>query len=66
MSVASISEISVSSEKSFEDAISKGVERASKTVRNLRSAWVKDQVVIIDEGKVKEYRVKLKISFELE
>ena len=66
MSVASISEISSSSTKSFEDATSNGIAKASKTIRNIRSAWVKSQEVVVEKGKVTEYRVKLKLSFELE
>ena len=66
MSVASISEISSSSTKSFEDATRNGVAKASETIRNIRSAWVKSQEVMVDKGKVTEYRVKLKLSFELD
>lgn len=66
MSVASISEISSSSTRSFEDAVRKGVSKASETLRNIRSAWVKDQEVTVVDGSVNEYRVKLKISFEME
>lgn len=66
MSVASISEISSSSTKSFEDAVSKGVSKASETIRDIRGAWVKDQEVRVKDGAVTEYVVKLKIIFELE
>ncbi len=66
MSVASISEISASSKKSFEDAVRKGVSKASESVRNIRSAWVKDQQVVVKDGEVTEYQVKLKISFQLD
>ena len=66
MSVARITEISASSTKSFDDAVAVGVARASKTLKNVSSAWVKDQVVAIVDGKVTEYRVKLKITFVLE
>ena len=66
MSVASISEISSSSTKSFEDATRNGIAKASKTIRNIRSAWVKSEEVMVEKGKVTEYRVKLKLSFELE
>ncbi len=66
MSVTSISEISSSSTKSFEDAVRKGIAKASETIRNIRSAWVKDQEVTVVDGSVKQYRVKLKISFEME
>ena len=66
MSVAKVAEISASSEKSFEHAVQKGVARASKTLKNVVSAWVKDQQVEIEDGKVTAYRVSLKITFILE
>jgi len=66
MTVARVTEISSSSTVSFEDAVSKGVERASKTLKNLTGAWVKDQEVGIENGKVSDYRVKLKVTFVLE
>ncbi len=66
MSVGRITEITSSSKKSFEDAIEKGVERASKTLRNVKGAWVQDQKLEIDNGKIKEYRVTLKITFILD
>ena len=65
MSVAKVSEIICSSDKSFEDAIKTGVKRASKTLKNIRGAWVKDQQLVIDNGKVTEYRVTLKVTFVL-
>jgi flavin-binding protein dodecin len=66
MSVARVTEITASSHKSFEDAVRNGVERASKTLKNVSSAWVKDQDVAVTDGKVTSYRVKLKITFVLE
>jgi len=66
MSVARITEISASSTKSFEDAARIGVSRASKTLKNVSGAWVKDQELGIKNGEVSEYRVKLKITFVLE
>jgi len=66
MSVAKITEISASSTKSFEDAVRVGVARASKTINNITSAWVQDQDVGVKDGKVSDYRVKLKITFVLE
>ena len=66
MSVARVTEITASSNKSFEDAVRKGVKRASKTLKNVSSAWVKDQDVGIKDGEVTDYRVKLKITFVLE
>lgn len=65
MTVARITEISSSSNKSFEDAVDNGVKRACKTLKNVTSAWVKDQEVKIKDGKVDSYIVKLKISFVL-
>lgn len=66
MSVAKITEIQASSSKSFEDAIRLGVERADKTLRNVRGAWVKSQKVQVEKGKVTEYRVVMKVSFILD
>jgi flavin-binding protein dodecin len=65
MSVAKVTEIIASSEKSFEDAVSQGVARASKTLHNISAAWVKDQNVVVENGKVTEYRVVLKVTFVL-
>lgn len=65
-SVARITEISARSETSFEDAISVGVERATKSLRNVKGAWVKEQEVIIDNGSPSAYEVILKVTFELE
>lgn len=66
MSVAKIIEISCESPKSFEDAIQSGITKASKTVHNVKSAWVKEQHVVIDNGKVALYRVDLKVTFVLD
>jgi dodecin len=67
MSVARITEIKSSSPKSFEDAIQVGITRATKTLNNVRSAWVESQEVLVDEkGKINEYRVLLKVTFVLE
>lgn len=65
MSVARVTEISASSNKSFDDAIENGIERASKTLQGITSAWVKDQNVVVSNGKVTEYRVMLKVTFIL-
>jgi flavin-binding protein dodecin len=65
MSVAKITEIQSSSKKSFEDAIKAGISRADKTLRNLTGAWVKSQQVMINKGKIVEYRVLLKVTFIL-
>lgn len=65
MSVAKITEISATSPKGFDDAIHLGLDRAMKTLENVRSAWVKDQKIIVRDGKIKEYRVLLKVTFVL-
>ena len=64
-SVARISEIKSSSKKSFEDAIEVGVARANKTLKNVKGAWVKDQEVQIEKGKVTGFKVILKVTFVL-
>jgi flavin-binding protein dodecin len=66
MSVAKVSEISATSPKSFEDAIQQGIGRASKTLRNVRSAWIKEQHVRCDNGKIVEYQVNLMVTFVLD
>ena len=66
MSVARITEISATSSESFEDAIKQGVDRANQTLRHVRSAWVKEQQVNLDEGKITSYQVNLVITFVLE
>lgn len=66
MSVAKIIEISAESPKSFEDAIANGVARASKTIHGIKSAWVKEQHVVVENNKVTLYRVDLKVTFVLD
>jgi dodecin len=66
MAVAKITEIQSSSTKSFDDAIRTGIARAEKTLRNLSGAWVKGQKVVIEKGKITEYRVLLKVTFVLQ
>jgi len=66
MSVARVTEIIASSKKSFDDAVEEGVERASKTLKNITGAWVQDQKVTVENGKIDEYRVVLKVTFVLE
>ena len=65
MSVAKITEIISSSPKSFDDAVKAGVERANKTLKNVKSAWIKDQQVTVDNGKVTNFRVTMKVTFVL-
>lgn len=65
MTVARITEISSVSKLSFQDAIEQGVERANKTLKQVKGAWVKDQEVSIDKGKITGYKVILKVTFVL-
>ena len=65
MSIGKITEITSSSEKSFDDAIKAGVKRASKTLKNIKSAWVKDQEAVVKGGKIVSYKVTMKITFVL-
>lgn len=65
MTVARISEISSVSSKSFQDAIVQGIDRANKTLKNVKGAWVKDQEVVIEDGKISGYKVILKVTFVL-
>ncbi len=66
MSVARVTEISSTSEKSFEDAIRQGIERATSSLRGVTSAWIKEQQVRIQDGKATEYQVNMLITFILE
>lgn len=66
MSIAKVIEISAQSEKSFEDAVAQGIEIASKSVHNIKSAWVKEQQVAVEDGKIVMYRVDLKVTFVLD
>ncbi|MEP0763833.1 MAG: dodecin domain-containing protein [Chloroflexota bacterium] len=65
MAVAKVIEISASSPESFEDAIRQGVARASKTLDDIREGWVKEQKVVIQDGRISEYRVHLNLTFVL-
>ena len=66
MSVAKITEITATSKKSFDDALKSGVERANKTLKNVKGVWIKDQQADVKNGKISEYRVLLKVTFVLE
>jgi len=67
MSIARVTEIKASSTVSFDDAIKAGVARAQKTLTNVRSAWIENQEVLVDDkGQISEYRVQMKITFILE
>jgi flavin-binding protein dodecin len=65
-SVARVTEISTRSEQSFEDAMRTGIERANKTLRNVRGAWVKEQGVDIEDGRIVAYKVNLLVTFVLD
>lgn len=65
MSVARTTEITSSSKKSFDDALDKGVKRAAKTLQNITGAWIKDQDVVIEDGKITEYKVRMMVTFVL-
>ena len=66
MAVARVTEISSTSPTSFDDAIQQGIARATKTLRNVRSAWVKEQRVDIKSDKIAEYQVNLMVTFVLD
>jgi flavin-binding protein dodecin len=66
MSVARVTEISATSAVSFEDAMKVGIDRANKTLRNVKSAWVKEQQVEVAGGKIGQYRVNLLVTFVLD
>jgi len=65
MSIAKVTEITSSSEKSFEDAVRTGIKRAGKTLDNIKGAWIQEQSVVVDGNKITEYRVNMKVSFVL-
>ncbi len=66
MSVARTSEITAASNKSFEDAVRKGIKRFNKTIKNVEGAWIKEQKVVVEDGDVAEYRVTMKVTFILD
>ncbi|MDA8018011.1 MAG: dodecin family protein [Thermoanaerobaculia bacterium] len=66
MSVAKVIEINASSKKNFEDAIEKGIAKASETVKNITGAWVNEEKVVVKDGKVSEWRVNMKVSFVID
>lgn len=65
MSIAKVTEITATSTKDFEDAIHKGIERASKTLDQVQGAWIKEQKVEVEDGKISNYRVVMKVTFLL-
>jgi hypothetical protein len=66
MSVARITEISATSTKSFEDAVQQGIQRATATLRNVKSAWIKEQEVQVEGDRITAYKIIMKITFVLE
>lgn len=66
MSVARITELSATSQTSFEDAIQQAISRATSTLRGVEGAWIKDQNVLIQDGKITGYKVNLEVTFVLE
>ena len=66
MSVARVTEISSTSDKSFEDAIKQGISRASKTLRNVKGAWIKEQQIDIEGERITRYRVNMLVTFVLD
>ncbi len=65
MSIAKVSEISATSEIGFEEAVRMGIERASKTLKNITGAWVSEQKVDVENGKITRYRVNMRVTFVL-
>ncbi len=65
MAIVKVTEITASSTKSFEDAIKQGIARADKTLDKVKGAWIQEQTVVVDGGKISEYRVNMKVSFVL-
>jgi flavin-binding protein dodecin len=66
MSVAKITEITSTSDRSFEDAVKSGIKRASETLRGITGAWVSDQEVVVDNGAITQYKVRLRVTFVLD
>ena len=66
MTVAKVTEITATSGKSFEDAMANGIKRANKTLKNVTGAWIADQEVVVDKGKITSYKVRMKVTFVLE
>ncbi|MBK4217272.1 dodecin domain-containing protein [Paracoccus caeni] len=66
MSIARVTEISATSQKGFEDAVVNGLQRANETLRHVKGAWIKEQIVECDEGKITGYRVNMMVTFVLD
>jgi flavin-binding protein dodecin len=65
MSVARVTELISASKKSFDDAMKQGIDRATKTLKGVTGAWVDNLKVVVEKGKIKEYRVNMKVTFIL-
>ena len=65
MTVAKVTEITATSTKSFEDAVARGIERANETLKNVTGAWIADEEVVVEKGKITSYKVRMKITFVL-
>lgn len=65
MAIAKVTEIWSASPKSFDDAVRVGIERAAKTLKNIKSAWIQEQKAKVEDGKITEYRVNMKVTFIL-
>jgi len=65
MAIAKVIELTSASSESFEDAVRKGIERATKTVENIQGAWVQEQQIKVDGNRITEWRVNMKITFVL-
>ena len=63
MAVATVAEISTASQRSFKDAINKGLDEANNTLTDIEGAWVKEMKVVVKGGRVQEYRVNMKLTF---
>jgi len=66
MSVARVTELSATSETSFDDAIKQAVDRATSTLRGIEGAWIKDQNILIEDGNITGYKVNIEVTFVLE
>lgn len=65
MTVAKVTEITATSKTSFEDAVASGIKRANKTLKNISAAWIADQEVVVEGGKITAYKVRMKVTFVL-
>jgi len=65
-SIARVTEISATSDKSFQDAIEQGIARATQTLRNVQGAWIKEQEVSVEGGKITAFKVNMMITFVLD